>query len=79
MIIINKTFRIFYIIIKFNDITIILNKKYTQIDQRFNINIIFIEFVKFLKLQLHLLKEIEFKNLLIRIINQRETVLQYFI
>ena len=46
----NKVFRIFYMIFKFNDIIILLNKKHTQINQSFNINVIFMKFMKFFEL-----------------------------
>ena len=77
MIILNKAFRILYTIFRFDNIIISLNKKHTQIDQGFDINVIFIKLIKIFELQLHLLKKIDFKDLLMRIINYREIVLKH--
>ena len=72
-----KTFRIKIIVYKSNNIIVIFKKKNTQINQNSNINVIFINFIRYLDLSLRFLKKINFKDLFIRIIDHREIVLYH--
>ena len=77
MIGLNKIFRIQAKIAKSNDTTIELNKRYTQANQSFDINVISSELIKMLRLEQHSLAKIDFKRLFMRIANHREIVLHY--
>ena len=77
MIELNKTFRIFFIITKLDDTALVLEKRYTQTNQKFEMNVIFAELVRVLSLVLHSLEEIDFKDLSIRIEDYREIVLHH--
>ncbi len=77
MIDLNKTFRISCFVIKSFDETIELNKQYTQVDQKSDMNVIFMNLIKRLELHLHDLVEIEFRELFMKIANNNDIILQH--
>ena len=78
MIELDKTFRIFFIITKSDDMIVMLEKKYIQANQEFDMNVIFAELVRVLDLVLHFFEKISFKSLFMRTANHRETVLHHW-
>ena len=74
---INKAFRVFISIKKPNELKMLLKKSQTQINQEFNINVMFIRLIRLLKLFIYFFLKIEFKKLFMRIVNHCDTVLKY--
>ena len=76
---IDKVFRISCFVIKSNEKMMQSNKNCVQTNQKSNINVMSIDMIHHLKLKLHSLKEIEFKNLSMRTANHWKTMLHYWI
>jgi hypothetical protein len=77
MIEMNKTFRISCSVIKLNDEIVNLDKTFTQANQKSDMNVIFAELVRHLKLVIHELREVEFRELFMRTANNKKTVLHH--
>ena len=56
----DKAFKIFVEMTQTNESVVKLNKRYTQTDQNFDMNIIFTDLIKVLKLTFHSLTKINF-------------------
>lgn len=75
MIKIDKTFKISCVVYAKNDDIIELSKEFVQIDQKSNMNVIFIELIKQLKQKLHSLNEVKFRELFMKTTNHHNTIL----
>jgi hypothetical protein len=77
MIDLNKAFRISCFVIMSSDETVDLNKQYTQANQEFDMNVIFMSLALRLKLHLCDLAEIDFRELFMKTTNNNDTILQH--
>jgi hypothetical protein len=77
MIEMNKAFRILCSVIKSSDETVALNKQYTQTNQKFDMNVIFMNLARRLDLQLRDLAEMRFRELFIRTADNHDTILYH--
>jgi hypothetical protein len=77
MIDLNKAFRISCSVIKSSDEIVELNKQYTQANQSFDMNVIFMNLVIRLELHLRDLVEIDFRELFMKTTNNNDTILQH--
>jgi hypothetical protein len=77
MIEMNKIFRISCFVIKSSEEIIVLNKQYTQADQRFDMNVVFMNLIRRLESQLRDLAEIEFRELFMRTANNHDIILYH--
>jgi hypothetical protein len=75
----NKAFRILCSVIKSNDETVALNKQYTQTNQEFDMNVIFMNLTRRLELQLRDLIEIKFRKLFMKIAYNHDIILYHWI
>ena len=73
----DKTFKIFVEMIQTNKSVVKLNKKYTQINQTFDMNIIFTDLIKVLKLTFHFLTKMNFQDLSMRIVDHRKIIFHH--
>lgn len=71
----DKAFRILTEVLKVDDSICILKRKYTQIDQGSDMNVISTGLIRFLDLTLLALADIRFKDLFMRTADYREIVL----
>jgi hypothetical protein len=77
MIDLNKAFRISCSVVKSFDEIVELNKQYTQANQDFDMNVIFINLAVRLSLHLHDLTEIDFRELFMKTADNNDTILQH--
>ena len=67
----------FTFIKKSNEFEMFFKKSQIQINQEFDINVIFIKLIRLLNLFIYLFLDIEFKKLSMRIANHRDIILKY--
>ena len=72
----NEAFQLSCTIIKFDGIIIVLNKKFVQIDQRSNMNVMSFELIRHLNLILHALNEVDFRDLSMKTIESDQEVIE---
>jgi hypothetical protein len=77
MIDMNKAFRISCFVIKSSDEVVALNKQYTQVDQKSDMNVISMNLVRRLELQLRDLAEMKFRELFMKTANNQDTILYH--
>lgn len=75
----DRAFKIPSTIYKLDNSTVDLDKKYTQADQGFDLNMISAGLAWILCLILHLLEEVGFKGLTMRTADHHETLLRYWV
>ena len=74
---VDKTFKVFISIKKFNESKMFLKKSQTQTNQESDMNVMFIKLIRLFNLFTYLLSNIEFKELFMRIVNYRDIVFKY--
>jgi hypothetical protein len=77
MIDMNKVFRISCFVIKSDEEIVVLNKQYTQTDQRSDMNVIFMNLARRFDLQLRNLVEVKFRELFMRIADNHDIILYH--
>ena len=74
---VNKTFKMFIFMKKSNEFEMFFEKSQIQINQRSNMNVIFMKLIRLFNLFIYLLSDIEFKELFMRIVDYRDIVFKY--
>jgi hypothetical protein len=64
-------------VIKSNEKVVVLNKQYIQIDQKSDMNVVFMNLTRRLELQLKNLAEVRFRELFMKIADNHDTILYH--